>query len=78
MGETRETGTGRLDGLQGGVKEELNEGLSQLQDFVSTTMKTEEETAQGARNQSRLPTPGSPLCPTSTTPRSSSAVPREA
>ena len=46
MGESRETGTGRLDGL--GSKEELSEGLSQLQDFVATSITTDEEEAKSA------------------------------
>ena len=52
MGESRETGTGRLDGL--GAKEELNEGLSQLQDFVATTMTTEEEETKRAHRPAPL------------------------
>ena len=52
MGESRETGTGRLDGL--GATEELNEGLSQLQDFVATTITTDEEAAKRAHRPSLL------------------------
>ena len=48
MGESKEKGDGRLDGLDPTVKDDLNQGLSQLQDFVSTTMKTDEEQEVGA------------------------------
>ena len=46
MGESREAGGGKLDGLREDAKEDLNEGLSQLQSFVSTTMKSDEEAAK--------------------------------
>ena len=52
MGESREKGDGKLDGL--GAKEELNEGLSQLQDFVATTMTTEEEETKRAHRPAPL------------------------
>eukprot|EP01043_Picozoa_sp_COSAG02_P048286 COSAG02_NODE_4730_length_5044_cov_2.166026_1_plen_118_part_00 len=55
MGESREKGDGKLDGL--GAKEELNEGLSQLQDFVATTMTTDEEAAIRAHRRSPPPPP---------------------
>ena len=62
MGESREKGDGKLDGL--GAKEELNEGLSQLQDFVATTMTTDEEAAIRAHRRSpprpRFPSPCDP------------------
>ena len=47
MGESNEKGDGRLDGLESGTKDELNQGLSQLQDFVATSQKTEEEEGVG-------------------------------
>ncbi len=60
MGESRETGTGRLDGL--GSKEELSEGLSQLQDFVATSITTDEEEAKSAHPLA-LPWPDSSVLP---------------